>query len=519
MSIISPAFRGFIKLRQSAIDNFMHNPIDTQQQVFNNLVGSAQFTEYGKKHKFETINSITEFKKLVPINDYDTLKPYIQRILEGNQNVLWPSPITWFAKSSGTTSDKSKFIPVSKESMDETHYRAGRDVLALYMRQFPQTNITSGKCLVLGGSHQINQLNTESFFGDLSAVMLQNMPLAGQLFRTPELSIALMNEWEEKIEMIAQSTILENVTYMAGVPTWTIVLIKRIFEITGTNNLLDIWPDLELYIHGGVSFKPYRRQFQQYIPSAQMNYLETYNASEGFFAAQDRVGIDGMLLFLNHGIFYEFMPMEEYGKEDPRTLTLKEVELHKKYALVVSTNGGLWRYLVGDTVEFTSVNPFRIKVTGRLKHFMNAFGEEVIVDNTDHAIAKACAETGAVVNDYSAAPVYMTGQDNGAHEWIIEFDHLPCPLTDFVEKLDKALQAVNSDYEAKRYKDIALRMPIVHVMPVDGFKHWLKDKGKLGGQHKVPRLSNERNYLEEMLPYCSGQRTGSSEQRAVKNIQ
>jgi len=501
MSIISPAFKGFIKLRQSAIDNFTLNPIDTQQQVFNHLIGSAQFTEYGKKHHFEKINSIAEFKQRVPINDYDTLKPYIQRILEGNQNVLWPSPITWFAKSSGTTSDKSKFIPVSKESLDEMHYRAGRDVLALYLRRFPQSGITSGKCLMIGGSNQINQLNADSYFGDLSAVMLQNMPLAGQLFRTPELSIALMNEWEEKIEAIAHTTIHENVTYIAGVPTWTIVLIKRLFELTGTDNLLDIWPNLKLYIHGGVSFKPYRKQFEEYIKSPNMHYLETYNASEGFFAAQDDLDNEGMLLFVNHGTFYEFMPIEEYGKEDPQTLQLKDVEVGKKYALIISTNGGLWRYQVGDTIQFTSLDPYRIKVVGRLKHFINAFGEELIVDNSDQAIAMACEQTGAMVNDYTAAPVYMTGQSNGAHEWIIEFEKLPCPLPVFVAALDKALQKINSDYEAKRHKDIALRMPIVHVMPKDGFNRWLKDKGKLGGQNKVPRLSNERNYLEEMLPY------------------
>lgn len=488
-------------MRQSAIDNFMHNPIDTQQQVFNDLIGSAQFTEYGKKYRFEEINNIAEFQKNVPINDYETLKPYIQRILEGTQNVLWPSPIKWFAKSSGTTSDKSKFIPVSKESLDNTHFRAGKDVLALYLRENPSSNLTNGKCLILGGSHQVNQLNAASFFGDLSAVTLQNMPFAGQLFRLPELSIALMTEWEEKIDRMAHSTINENVTYIAGVPTWTIVLIKRIFEITGKNSLLDIWPNLELYIHGGVNFTPYRRQFEQLIPSPNMHYRETYNASEGFFAAQDREDEEGMLLFLNHGIFYEFMPMEEYGKENPRTLTLKEVELDKNYAIVVTTNGGLWRYLVGDTIQFTSLSPFRIKVTGRLKHFINAFGEELIVDNADNAIAIACAETGAVVADYSAAPVYMTGEDNGAHEWIIEFEYLPVSLEQFTNLLDKSLQAINSDYEAKRYKDMALRMPIVHRMPKDGFKQWLKDKGKLGGQHKVPRLSNERTYIEEMLPY------------------
>ncbi len=502
MSIISPALKGFMKLRQNAINNFMLNPIDTQQQVFNDLVGSAQFTEYGKKFGFEKINGVADFKKMVPINDYDTLKPFINRILEGEQNILWPSPISWFAKSSGTTSDKSKFIPISKESLDENHYKSGKDVLALYLKQYPESKVMAGKCLVIGGSHQINQLNADSFYGDLSAVMLQNMPLYSHIMKTPDLSIALMDEWEKKIEMMAHTTIKENVTYIAGVPTWTIVLIKRILEIAGTDNISDVWPDLELYIHGGVSFKPYRKQFQNYIPSSGMHYLETYNASEGFFAAQDTTDNDnGMLLFLNHGIYYEFMPMEEYGKEFPQTLSLKEVELNKNYALVINSNCGLWRYQIGDTIQFTSLEPFRIKVTGRLKHFINAFGEEVIVDNSDHAISEACKQTGAVVSDYTAAPVYMTGESNGAHEWIIEFEHLPCPLNVFVEAMDKALQKVNSDYEAKRHKDIALRMPIVHVMPKDGFKHWLKDKGKLGGQHKVPRLSNERNYLEQILPY------------------
>jgi len=504
MSLISPALKGYMMLRNSAIDNFMLNPIDTQKQVFNHIVGSAQFTEYGKKYGFEHINSIAEFKKNVPVNDYESLKPYIERILQGEQNLLWPSQISWFAKSSGTTSDKSKFIPISKESLDDNHFKAGKDVFALYFRQYPQSTFMSGKCLVIGGSHQINQLSADSFYGDLSAVMLQNLPLYGQMVRTPDLSIALMAEWEEKIEKIARTTINEDVTYIAGVPTWTIVLIKRILEITGAKNLLEVWPNLEVYVHGGVSFKPYRRQFEEYIPSEQMHYVETYNASEGFFAAQDDIDRDDMLLFLNHGIYYEFMPLEEYGKEHPETLSLREVELNKNYALVLNTNGGLWRYIVGDTIQFTSTNPYRIKVTGRLKHFINAFGEEVIVDNTDNALAEACRQTGAVVNDYTAAPVYMTGDSNGAHEWIIEFEHLPCPLEVFTEKMDKALQAINSDYEAKRHKDIALRMPVVHRMPLGGFNKWLKDKGKLGGQHKVPRLSNERKYLEEIMPYTKG---------------
>ena len=505
MSIINPAIRSILKLRNSAIDNFMLNPADTQTQVFHQLIGSAQFTEFGKHYGFEQINSISDFRKAVPIHDYDTIKPYIQRMMAGEQNILWPSEINWFAKSSGTTSDKSKFIPVSKESLDDNHYKAGKDTTALYFRQFPDSKLMSGKCLTIGGSHQVNQFNADSFYGDLSAVMIQNMPLMGQLLRTPDISIALMDEWEEKIEMMAHATMQENVTFIAGVPTWTIVLIKRIFEIAGTNNLHDIWPNLELYLHGGVSFKPYRPQFQQFIPSPNMHYLETYNASEGFFAAQDDITQEGMLLLLNHGIFYEFMPMEEYGKEHPHTLTLKEVELGKNYALVINTNGGLWRYLIGDTIQFTSRDPYRIKVSGRLKHYINAFGEEVIIDNSDQAIAAACAQTGSIVNDYTAAPVYMTGSSNGAHEWIIEFEKLPVPLDEFVRLMDLELQKINSDYAAKRHKDIALRFPIVHQMPKGGFTNWLRDKGKLGGQHKVPRLSNDRKWLDEILPYVGQQ--------------
>jgi hypothetical protein len=501
MSIISPAIKRYMKLRLSAIDNFVLNPIDTQKQVFNYLVGSAQFTEYGRKYGFEHINSIKEFKERVPVNDYDSLKPYIQKILEGNQNILWSDPINWFAKSSGTTSDKSKFIPVSKDALDDTHFKSGKDVLSLYLRQFPQTNIMNGKCLTIGGSHQVNHLGGESFYGDLSAVMLQNMPFMGQIMRAPELSVALMDEWEAKLEAMIYSVFHENITFIAGVPTWTLVLIKRILEIAGTSDLQKIWPNLELYIHGGVSFTPYRKQFEQLIPSSSMKYMETYNASEGFFAAQDDLNEEGMLLFLNHGIFFEFMPMDEYGKEQPRTLSLREVSTGVNYALVISTNSGLWRYIVGDTIQFTSTEPFRVKVSGRLKHFINAFGEELIVDNSDHAIAMACKNTGAVVNDYTAAPVYMSGSENGAHEWIIEFDYLPVPLELFVKEMDQALQQVNSDYEAKRHKDIALRMPIVHKMQKGGFNDWLKSRGKLGGQHKVPRLSNERSYLEEILRF------------------
>lgn len=501
MKILNPALKGLLKLRWSSIDNFLLNPQNTQVMVYNSLINSGQFTEFGRKHNFQHINEIKDYKKNVPVHEYDDLKPYIQKMMEGSQNVLWNSPISWFAKSSGTTSDKSKFIPVSNESLEECHYKSAKDVLALYYRNFPQSGILTGKCLTLGGSHQINQLNAESYYGDLSAVMIQNMSYFTQLIRTPDTSIALMQEWEEKIEKMAQSTILEDVTMIAGVPTWTIVLIKKIFEITGKNNLHEIWPNLELYMHGGVNFTPYEQQFKQLIPSAQMNYLETYNASEGFFAAQDIIGRDGLLLFLNHGIFYEFMPLEEQGKEFPETLQLEDVEIGKNYAIVVSTNSGLWRYIVGDTIQFVSVNPYRIKVSGRLKHFINAFGEELIVDNADYAIAKACKETNSSVTDYTAAPVYFSDDSNGCHQWIIEFETNPESIEQFTEILDTYLQKSNSDYEAKRHKSIALSIPRVNIVPKGTFNDWLKSKGKLGGQHKVPRLNNDRKLLEEILEF------------------
>lgn len=503
MKILNPALKGLLKLRWSFIDNFLLNPQSTQVMVFNSLIDSGQFTEFGRKYNFQHINSIKEYKKNVPVHEYDDLKPYIQKMMEGSQNVLWNTSISWFAKSSGTTSDKSKFIPVSNESLEDGHYKAAKDVLALYYRNFPQSGILTGKCLTLGGSHEINQLNTESYYGDLSAVMIQNLSYFTHLIRTPDVSIALMPEWEEKIQKMAESTIREDVTMIAGVPTWTIVLIRRIFEITGKSNLHEIWPNLELYMHGGVNFTPYQNQFNQLIPSEKMRYLETYNASEGFFAAQDIMGRDGLLLFLNHGIFYEFMPMEEYGKPYPETLQLEEVEIGKNYALLISTNSGLWRYIIGDTIQFVSIDPYRIKVSGRIKHFINAFGEEVIVDNADFAITEACQACNASVNDYTAAPIYFSNESNGCHQWLIEFDQVPNDIHLFAHKLDVALQKSNSDYEAKRYKSIALSEPQISILPKGTFSNWLKSKGKLGGQHKVPRLSNERNMLEEILKFAA----------------
>lgn len=498
MKLLSPAISSLARMRLWRIEGWKNHPVDAQREVLQDLVTSAQYTEFGKKYNFSKMFNLKTFKQTIPIHEYEDMKPYIHRIMNGEQNVLWNTPVYWFAKSSGTTSDKSKFIPVSDESLKDCHYKATKDALTLYYAFNPESDLLTGKGLVLGGSHNINPLNEGAQYGDLSAVLLQNSPFWGHWLRTPDLSIALMDEWESKIEKLAESTIKENVTSISGVPTWTLVLFRRILEMTGKQNMSEVWPQLELYMHGGVSFTPYKEQFQKLI-GKPIHYLEIYNASEGFFAAQDRPGEDGMLLFTDHGIFMEFMPVEEYGKPNPETIGLQEVETGKNYALVISTNGGLWRYLLGDTVQFVSLNPFKIKVSGRVKHFINAFGEEVIVENTDRAIAIACEKTGAVVNDYTAAPVYFSDSSNGAHEWLIEFDKEPGSLENFAQELDTALKSLNSDYEAKRHKDIALSKPILHHLKKGVFANWLKSKGKLGGQHKVPRLNNERKYLEEIL--------------------
>jgi hypothetical protein len=485
-------------MRMWRIDSWMEHPVEAQREVLQDLVTSAQYTEFGRRHRFSRLFSAKAFKNEVPIHEYDDLKPYIERIMEGEQNVLWNTPLNWFAKSSGTTSDKSKFIPVSEESLVDCHFKAAKDILTMYYNFNPESDLLTGKGLVIGGSHTIHSINEETHFGDLSAVLLQNTPFWGSWIRTPDLSIALMDEWESKIEKLAESTIPENVTSISGVPTWTLVLFNRILEMTGKKNMLEVWPNLELYNHGGVSFVPYRDQFKKLI-GGDINYLEKYNASEGFFAAQYHPDDEGMLLFTDHGIFMEFMPTEEYGKADPQTIGLQDVEIGKNYAPVISTNGGLWRYLLGDTIQFVSRYPFRIKVTGRLKHYINAFGEELIADNSDKAIAMACENTGAVVKDYTAAPVYFSDESNGAHEWLIEFEQEPAELNHFVYELDSALKNLNSDYEAKRYKDIALRMPIVKALNKGTFNFWLKQRNKLGGQHKIPRLSNDRLFLEEIL--------------------
>lgn len=497
MKILSPAISRLARIRHWRIEQWATDPIAAQREVLQDLITHGQYTEFGRKYGFNQLFNIRKFKETVPIHEYEDLKPYIDRIMQGEENVLWNTPVNWFAKSSGTTSEKSKFIPITKESLEDCHFQSAKDVLTMYYNNRSESDLLTGKGLVIGGSHQISPINDDMQYGDLSAVLLQNTPIWANFIRTPELSIALMDEWESKIEKMAQHTIEEDVTSISGVPTWTLILIKRILAITGKQTLKEVWPNLELYIHGGVSFTPYRSQFQKLIGEG-CNYLEMYNASEGFFAAQVSPEEEGMLLFTENGIFYEFMPVSEYGKPNPKTIGLKDVEIGQQYAIIISTNGGLWRYLVGDTVQFISRFPFKLKVTGRLKQFINAFGEELIADNADKAIAIASERTGSVVKDYTAAPIYFGENSPGAHEWLIEFEQEPNSIEAFKNILDAALKELNSDYEAKRHRDMALTMPVVYSLPDGVFNEWLKQKGKLGGQHKVPRLSNERIFVEEI---------------------
>lgn len=485
--------------RLHQIGLFKEYPFNVQQENLFKLIAKARDTEWGQQHHYDQIANVEDFQQHVPLQTYDNIKPFVDRLRDGESNVLWPGDIKWFAKSSGTTSDKSKFIPVTKEALEDCHFRGGKDVMALYTEHHPNTKIYSGKGLTLGGSHRINNFSNQSLYGDLSAILIENLPWWVDIIRTPKSEIALLDKWEEKLEKITETTIRENVTNIAGVPSWNLVLIKHILTITGKTNLLDVWPNLELFTHGGVSFAPYREQFRKIIPSDKMNYMEAYNASEGFFAIQDDPLHDDMLLMLDYGIFYEFIPMSEFHNENPQAITIDKVEPGKNYAIVISTNAGLWRYIIGDTVIFTSTYPHKIKISGRTRHYINAFGEELIIENAEKALQIACEKTHSLIREFTAGPVFMSEKTNGAHEWLIEFEKEPDNLDYFTTLLDNALCSTNSDYEAKRYRNITLRMPIVRKIKPDVFFSWMKEKGKLGGQNKVPRLANDRKYIDEIM--------------------
>lgn len=500
---VNAIFGWLIRKRIGQIDSIRNNPLSVQNTVFDSLIRTAENTEWGKKHNYSEIENYEQFKAVVPIQDYEDVKPYIERAIQGEENILWPGQTSWFAKSSGTTSDRSKYIPVTKDSLEGCHYKGGKDLLALYYENNPDANLYSGKHLVIGGSSNLNDSGKDSYTGDLSAIIVRNLPWWAEIKRTPSREIALMSDWEPKIELMAQETKDEDVCILTGVPSWTLVLCHRILEITGKTNLKEVWPNLELFMHGGVNFEPYRAEFNKIIPDGSMHYVESYNASEGIFGMQDHIDHSDLLLMLDYGIFYEFIPMSEFDGINSKTIiSLKDVELNKNYALVISTNGGLWRYILGDTIQFTNLSPYRFKITGRTKSFINAFGEELVVDNAEQAIAFACKETNSQIVDYTASPIYMKFADDGnkaQHEWIVEFQNAPEDLEKFASILDDKLREINSDYDAKRTKDIALLGPKLVIVPSGTFNLWLKSKGKLGGQHKVPRLSNNREFSEQIL--------------------
>ena len=497
ISLINSIASWFLKQRIHQIELFLKYPNEVQEELLMNLLKTSENTIIGKQYDYSSIKSYETFAERIPIVTYEELEPYIERTRQGEPNVLWETPIKWFAKSSGTTNAKSKFIPVSNEALEDCHYKGSKDLLCLYLNNNENSEMFLGKSLRLGGSSQIYE-NNNTFFGDLSAILIENMPIWAEFSSTPSSKISLMSEWEKKLPAIINEVKNENVTSFAGVPSWMLVLMNKVLEETGKENLMEVWPNLEVYFHGGVSFDPYRDQYQKILPQNNFKYYEIYNASEGFFAIQDLNNSSDLLLMLDYGIFYEFIAMETFGSINQKAIRLSDVQLFKNYAIVITTNGGLWRYLIGDTVRFTSLNPYRIRVTGRTKHHINVFGEELMVENTDQAIAKACKETNSEVKDYTVAPIFMKDKEKGAHEWMIEFQNEPSNMKDFQKILDDTLQTLNSDYEAKRYNNMTLNSLKVNVARKDLFYDWLKENDKLGGQHKIPRLSNQRDYLEQL---------------------
>lgn len=499
MKFINSLFSWLIKKRLHQIELFMRYPVEVQQDWFKILIQNGTETDFGKKFSFSDISSVKEFQERVPVHSYEDLQPYIEQVRMGKQQVLWPTEVKWFAKSSGTTGSKSKFIPVSWEALEECHYKAGKDMLAVYCNNYPETRIFTGKALGVGGSHSIHEVNSEEYYtGDLSAILMTNLPFWAEFIRTPDLSIALMDEWEEKIDIIARTTTTQNVASIQGVPSWSLLLLEKILKVSEKKYIDEVWPEFEVFFHGGVNFAPYKKRFFDLFGYRKPRLMETYNASEGFFGLEDVSGSNELLLMLDYGIFFEFVPVSELGNSYPKAYTLDEVETGKNYAMIITTNGGLWRYLLGDTVEFTSLFPFRIKITGRTKSFINLAGEELMVDNAERAISEACLKTGAVIREYTAGPYVDEKNGKSTHHWLIEFETEPSDIHFFAEILDNSLKNLNSDYEAKRYKNMILSTPVIETVPQNTFYTWLKEKGKLGGQHKIPRLSNSSELISEI---------------------
>lgn len=498
--MINRILHKYLDFRYREVDRFVNHPIEVQRQTLKHLLSGGRETQIGKQFNFSSIHDSDGFRDKVPVFHYEDLRPYLDKIiLRKEQNVLWNKPTEWFAMSSGTTEDKSKYIPVTRESLTKGHYKCGEQMLAIYAQANKNTKFLLGKTLILGGSKQINRIGDGIFTGDISAILIKNLYFWAKRSRTPE-SISLLPDWEDKLQALTNYAVKNDIRAFMGVPSWLLVLLKKIKADTG-RELTDLWPNLEVFFHGGVSFIPFEEQYKKLIQKPDMHYWETYNASEGFFGVQFSEQSKDMLLMLDSGIYYEFIPISEWDNEKPKTLTLDEVEVGQNYALVISTNGGLWRYIIGDTIEFTSTNPYLFRITGRTKNFINAFGEEIIIDNAEKALALACKETNAEITDYTAAPVYFGDNNSGAHEWLIEFEKEPKDIDLFIRILDDSLKMVNSDYEAKRSYNLSLGLPIVRSLPKGTFNEWLKAIGKLGGQNKVPRLSNNRDYIDKLIRF------------------
>lgn len=494
--IVAPVFLA----RQQKIALFGKQLVDIQRNQLRRLIKTAQNTEWGKRYGFKDILPYKTFCERVPLSTYEDLHPFIERMVNGEKDVLWPSCVRWFAKSSGTTNDRSKYIPVTQEILHHCHYKGGFDTVALYLKNNPQTRFFSKKGLILGGSHSPSTLNAGTHCGDLSAVLLHHLNPWVNLVRVPHKKIVLMNEWEAKMKAVVEATWNKDVVSLSGIPSWMLVLIKAVIQKAGKETLSEVWPNLEVFFHGGVGFEPYRAQYEKLIPSEKMRYMETYNASEGFFGIQDDPADPSMLLMIDYGVFYEFIPVSDSENSDnPKAIPLEEVTTGENYAMVISTNGGLWRYRIGDTVRFTSLFPHKFVITGRTKFFINAFGEELMVDNAEKGIRKACEETNAAVKAYTAAPLFLLDKGKGRHQWLIEFEKKPESLELFAAALDRALQQLNSDYEAKRYKEITLQLPEIIIARNNLFFDWMKKNNKLGGQHKIPNLSNNRELIEELI--------------------
>lgn len=499
MDILTKMVLPVFRRRQREIRMFAERTDSIQRDQLHALLSTARKTEWGIKYDFRSIRTYEEFAQRVPLQDYDDIKEDITRMINGEKNILWPDQVKWYAKSSGTTNDKSKFIPVTPVNLKSCHYKGGFDCVALYLENNPESRFFSRKGLILGGSHSPSPLNNKAHCGDLSAVLLQNLNPLVNLVRVPDKKIILMDEWESKIRAVVENTWKVDINSLSGVPSWMLVLIKAVLQKAGKEYLTDVWPNLEVFFHGGISFEPYRDQYKSLIPTHRMHYMETYNASEGFFGIQSDLNDPSLLMMPDYGVFYEFIPINESGSSNPTILPLEAVELNKNYAMVITTSGGLWRYQIGDTVRFTSLHPHKFIISGRTKHYINAFGEELMVDNTDKALQMACRQTGSKVKEYTAAPLFMLEEGKGVHQWFIEFEQQPESIEEFAIILDSYLQTLNSDYEAKRYKDISLQ-PLQIIVAKEGvFYKWLKQKGKLGGQHKILRLSNTRQHIEELL--------------------